>query len=54
VPWWVNARHLAQKGHVPEWVALGGLAACMRCVKGGRRERIVLPIRRLTTVPTWS
>ena len=45
--WWVaNARHLAEKGHLPEWHRMEALWFCMRCVKGGHRQRVALQLIR--------
>lgn len=32
-------RHAVRHKHWPEWYALGGLRACLRCTKGGNRSR---------------
>lgn len=49
--WLSDWRHAARKGHMPEWVELGGLLACVRCVKGGHRRRNLYWAPALATRP---
>ena len=40
VHWKYAFWHWVRKHHWPEWVELGNLLACVRCVKGGTRSRV--------------